>query len=400
MRVKMASLKICSQSSKQWASLSSVIFLQPSAAYSTEVNVNSRMSAFRRGTGGRSSFNGVVAMVFGASGHLGSVLCNKLGNTGTQLVIPYRGDFYDVAPLKLCGDLGQIYFTPYNLKDESSIRKALRHSNLVINVIGRDWETKNFSFDDIYVKGPKTIARIAKECGVERMIHVSALNANEQPEPLMLKEGSKYLSAKWRGELAVQEEFPEAVIFRPSDIYGSEDRFMTYYAAFWRRQGSGMPLWKKGEKTVKQPVFVSDLAQGILNAARNFDTNGQVYQAIGPKRYQLGELVDYFFRVMRKDKDWGYFRYDMRFDPLFTLKVFLTTKLPGWPIASLGWDKIERDHVTDCVDNSLPTLEDLGVSLTRIEDQAPWLLKPYRAHNYYDEDLGEFEKPAPPPVVA
>lgn len=83
------------------------------------------------------------------------------------------------------------------------------------------------------------------------------------------------------GELAVQEEFPEAVIFRPSDIYGSEDRFMTYYAAFWRRQGSGMPLWKKGEKTVKQPVFVSDLAQGILNAARNFDTNGQVYQAIG-----------------------------------------------------------------------------------------------------------------------
>lgn len=152
--------------------------------------------------------------------------------------------------------------------------------------------------------GPRAIARIAKECGVERLIHVSALNATENPEPLMLKEGSKYLSAKWRGvntqnivflsffsrlacyscptgELAVREEFPEAVIVRPSDIYGSADRFLTYYAAYWRRQGKGMPLWKKGEQTVKQPVFVSDVASGILNIVRNSDTNGQIYQAIG-----------------------------------------------------------------------------------------------------------------------
>lgn len=83
------------------------------------------------------------------------------------------------------------------------------------------------------------------------------------------------------GERAVREEFPEAVILRPSDIYGSRDRFLTYYASFWRRQGPGMPLWKKGEETVKQPVFVSDVAQGILNAARNVDTNGQTYLAVG-----------------------------------------------------------------------------------------------------------------------
>ena len=30
------------------------------------------------------------------------------------------------------------------------------------------------------------------------------------------------------------------------------------------------------------------------------------------------------------------------------------------------------DHVTDCVDNSLPTLEDLGVTLTSVEEQVPW----------------------------
>ena len=49
------------------------------------------------------------------------------------------------------------------------------------------------------ISGARSIARIAKDCGVERMIQVSALNAIEHPEPLMLKEGSKFLSAKWRG---------------------------------------------------------------------------------------------------------------------------------------------------------------------------------------------------------
>jgi NADH dehydrogenase (ubiquinone) 1 alpha subcomplex subunit 9 len=330
---------------------------------------------------------------------LGKAVCNKLGKVGTQLIIPYRGEYYDVHPLKLCGDLGQVLFSPYFLKDEESLRKAMRHSNLVINLIGREWETKNFSYEEIYVTGPQTIARIAKECGVEKLIHVSALNATEDPEPLILKEGSKFLSAKWKGELAVREEFPEAVIFRPSDIYGQEDRFLTHYASFWRRQMRMMPLWKKGEQTFKQPVFVSDVAQGILNASRDVDTNGQTYQAIGPKRYQLGELVDYFFRVMRKDKNWGYIRYDMRYDPLFNLKVYMTGKFPGNPIASLCWDKIERDHTSDRFDRALPTLEDLGVTLTNLEDQVSWELKPYRAYNYYDADLGEFEKPAPPPIA-
>lgn len=45
---------------------------------------------------------------------------------------------------------------------------------------------------------------------------------------------------------------------------------------------------------------------------------------------------------MRKDAAWGYIRYDMRFDPLFKLKVSLTEKLPGWPIAGLSWEKLEK----------------------------------------------------------
>jgi hypothetical protein len=45
-------------------------------------------------------------------------------------------------------------------------------------------------------------------------------------QPIILKAGSKFLQSKYYGELAVKEEFPEAIIFRPSVIYGQEDRFL------------------------------------------------------------------------------------------------------------------------------------------------------------------------------
>lgn len=69
-----------------------------------------KVATLKRGTGGRSSFNGTVATVFGASGFLGRALVNRLGKMGTQVVVPYRGDPSQVQPLKLAGDLGQILF--------------------------------------------------------------------------------------------------------------------------------------------------------------------------------------------------------------------------------------------------------------------------------------------------
>lgn len=98
------------------------------------------------------------------------------------MILPYRGDHYDVLRLRLTGDLGQVLFMPYDIRDETSLRKAMKYSNVVINLVGRDWETKNFSFDSVNVEGAARVARIAKECGVDKLIHVSSLNAQEHPE--------------------------------------------------------------------------------------------------------------------------------------------------------------------------------------------------------------------------
>uniref|UniRef100_A0A1B6DM59 NADH dehydrogenase [ubiquinone] 1 alpha subcomplex subunit 9, mitochondrial n=1 Tax=Clastoptera arizonana TaxID=38151 RepID=A0A1B6DM59_9HEMI len=367
--------------------------------YSTEVK--NKLPTLKKGTGGRSSFNGIVATVFGNSGFLGTYVCNRLGKIGTQLILPYRGDHYDCLRLKMVGDLGQVLFQPFNLKDEESIYKSVKYSNVVINLIGRDWETKNFSFKDVNVTGPRLLAKICREAGVEKFIHLSALNAEENPSPHFIKGGSKFLATKWEGEQAVREEFPNAIIFRPADVYGSEDRFLRVFAHKFRHNVHWMPLWKKGEHTIKQPVFVSDVAAGIIQAVKDRDAVGKTYQAAGPKRYLLSELVDYFHRVMRKQKEWGYLRYDLRYDPFFQLRIAMSDYASPYlnPAATLVWDKIERECVSDTIDSTIPTLEDLGVVLTHVEHQVPWELKPYRSIPYYDEELGEFEKPTPPAAV-
>uniref|UniRef100_I3M818 NADH dehydrogenase [ubiquinone] 1 alpha subcomplex subunit 9, mitochondrial n=1 Tax=Ictidomys tridecemlineatus TaxID=43179 RepID=I3M818_ICTTR len=175
------------------------------------------------GKGGRSSVSGVVATVFGATGFLGRYVVNHLGRMGSQVIIPYRCDPYDVMHLRPMGDLGQIIFLEWNGRDKDSIRRAVEHSNVVINLVGRDWETRNFDFEDVFVKIPQTIAQISKEAGVEKFIHVSHLNAN-------IRSSSRYLRNKAVGENEVRNAFPEATIIKPSDIFGREDRFLNHFA--------------------------------------------------------------------------------------------------------------------------------------------------------------------------
>ena len=110
---------------------------------------------------------------------------------------------------------------------------------MVINLVGKEWETKNFSFEDEFVNIPKSIAQITREAGVETLIHISHLNAS-------MKSPSKYLRSKAVGEKAVREEFPDAVIMKPSEMFGREDRFLNHYANM--RWFGGVPLISLGKK--------------------------------------------------------------------------------------------------------------------------------------------------------
>jgi NADH dehydrogenase (ubiquinone) 1 alpha subcomplex subunit 9 len=113
----------------------------------------------------------------------------------------------------------QLGLMPFSPRDDDSIRESLRNSDIVINMVGKHYETKhavptrrangklsrvNYDLDEVHATIPEKIARLAKEAGVKSFIHVSALSADPQSS-------SKWCRSKALGEQAVRNQFPEAV---------------------------------------------------------------------------------------------------------------------------------------------------------------------------------------------
>ena len=142
--------------------------------------------------------------------------------------------------LKPMFDLGQLGLMPFSPRNRESIYEAVKKSDIVINLIGKHYETKhfvktrkadgsinriNYNFDEVHNAIPSLIAEVSKEAGVKRFIHVSALSAN-------INSASDFNSSKARGEISVREKFPEAIIVRPANIFGEEDKFLQWIASY------------------------------------------------------------------------------------------------------------------------------------------------------------------------
>uniref|UniRef100_A0A673ILP4 NADH dehydrogenase [ubiquinone] 1 alpha subcomplex subunit 9, mitochondrial n=1 Tax=Sinocyclocheilus rhinocerous TaxID=307959 RepID=A0A673ILP4_9TELE len=202
---------------------------------------------------------------------------SRLGRMGSQIVIPHRCDQYDLMYLRPMGDMGQIIFMEWDARDKESIKR---------------WETRNYKFEDVFVSMPQQIARAAREAGIRKFIHTSHLNAD-------IRSPSKYLRNKAVGEAVVWEEFPDAIIMKPSECFGREDRFLNHFANM-RWFGKAVPLIAIGKKTFKQPVHVVDVAKAIVNAIKDPDANGKTYALVGPNRYLLHDLVEYIYALSHR----------------------------------------------------------------------------------------------------
>ncbi|XP_061180276.1 NADH dehydrogenase [ubiquinone] 1 alpha subcomplex subunit 9, mitochondrial-like isoform X2 [Saccostrea echinata] len=357
-----------------------------STAYLQKRNAGSDLAACKRGRGGRSSFSGVVATVFGASGFMGRHIVNRLGKIGSQVIIPYRGDTYRIARMKLAGDLGQILFTPFDsIYHEDQLRKAMMHSNLVINLIGKEFETKAYDYHDLFVDAPTQIAKIAKEMGVERLIHFSHLNADPHRNDLIyfgenIQKGNSMLQKKWEGDQAVREIFPEATIFRPADIYGIRDRYFWKYVHKTRYGylSYKIPIWREGHDTVKQPVFAGDVATGVTNAIFDSDAPGSTYYCVGPERYTLNNLVNHITRLCHRDY-WEITDIDVAF--IRKLERQRDNRI-------FNFDSLQREALSDfIVDKDVAkTLEDLDVKPRSLQDMASIVTNSYVNFKILDQE--------------
>ncbi|KAG0789356.1 hypothetical protein G6F22_006733 [Rhizopus arrhizus] len=318
----------------------------------------------RYGLGGRSSTNGHIATVFGCTGFLGRYVVNRLAQQGTQVVVAYR-DPDEARHLKVTGDLGQIVPLEFDLRNKEQLAECVRHSDIVYNLIGRDYETKNFTFENVHVDGTRALAEACVENGVARFVQVSALNASEDSP-------SKFLRTKALGEKVAREIIPETTVVRPGIMWGHEDRFLNRIG-----DGDGWQYWVNQGNTKILPVSAIDVAQALEVMLTAESTMGKTYELYGPKEYKVKEIYELAREISMQPLP-------IRNVPDSVLK-FMATVVDKLPYnQQVSPDLIERLKMDDKPTPGALTFKDLYIEPTQLETVAIHFLRRFRSNAVFD----------------
>ncbi|KAH7577726.1 hypothetical protein JRO89_XS01G0291100 [Xanthoceras sorbifolium] len=326
----------------------------------------------RKGTGGRSSVSGIVATVFGATGFLGRYVVQQLAKMGSQVLVPFRGSEDSPRHLKLMGDLGQIVPMKYNPRDENTIKAAMAKANVVINLIGKEYETRNYSFEDVNHSMAEQLATIAKEHGgIMRFIQISCLGASPSSPSTMRK-------TKAAGEEAVLRVIPEATIMRPAVMVGTEDRLLNTWARFAKKY-SFLPLIGDGSTKI-QPVFVADVAAAVVAALKDDGTSmGKIYELGGPEVFTVHELAEIMYDVIREWPRYVKIPFPVAKAMAMPREILLNKvpfPLPAPDIFHL--DNINTFTSDTVVSDNALTFEDLGIESRKLKGYSIEYLISYR----------------------
>jgi uncharacterized protein YbjT (DUF2867 family) len=225
---------------------------------------------------------GKLVTVFGGSGFVGRHVVRALAREGWRVRAACRRP--DLAGhLQPMGAVGQIHAVQANLRYPDSVARAVDGANAVVTCVGILAGSGKQTFDAVHAAGARAVAKAAREAGVDRLIHISAIGADANGR-------SDYARTKGEGERAVLEEFPGAIILRPSIVFGPEDEFFNRFASL--AQLSPFLPMIGGGRTKFQPVFVGDLAEAVANAVVGRGTPGTVYEIGGPEVVSMRQVLD------------------------------------------------------------------------------------------------------------
>lgn len=313
--------------------------------------------------------NGKLVTVFGGTGFIGRHLVQRLAAGGARVRVAVR-DPRQAAPLQTMGYVGQIAAVRASVTHEGSVRAAVAGADAVVNLVGILYESGRMSFDAVHRQGAENVARAAKDAGVGRLVHMSALGADPESR-------SVYATSKAAGEDAVRKAFPDAAMVRPGVVFGPEDGFFNLFASL-ARFSPVLPVFGGGDGVKFQPVYVGDVAAAIVKCIEDPACAGKTYELGGPAVYGFRQIMEMICRETGRKRLLVPFPYIIA-----TLQASVLQLLPKPLLTTDQVELLKRDNV---VSGELPTLADLGIEPTGVEGIIPTYLARYRSG-------GRFAKP-------
>ncbi|KAL8684889.1 MAG: hypothetical protein Q9224_006083 [Gallowayella concinna] len=313
--------------------------------------------------GGRSALGGHTATVFGATGFLGRYIVHRLASRGCTVVVPFRDEMAK-RHLKVTGDLGRVVFMEYDLRNTPSLEESVRHSDIVYNLVGRDYPTKNFDLEDVNVEGAERIAEAVAKYDIDRFVHMSSYNADKNSP-------SAFFRTKGRGEEVVRSIFPETTIVRPAPVFGFEDKLLHKLA------GQSSLFTSNHMQERFWPVHSIDIGSALAAMAEDDSTAAETYELYGPKNYSMAEIAALVDREIVKH------RRHVNLPPrVLKLVADMYNKLIYWSQTSA--DSVEREFIDQKIDPKAKTFKDLGVEPAEITNYMFHYLQHYRSSSFYD----------------
>lgn len=296
-----------------------------------------------------------TVVIFGGSGFVGRYVARRMARLGWYVRVAVRRP-NEALFVRTYGEVGQVEPVLANVRDEDSTRAAISGTDAVINCVGLMQESGKQNFEAVHVEAAGRIARLALSEGAAHLVHLSALSADEASE-------SRYASSKARGEAAVKSAFPDAMILRPSVVFGFEDHFFNRFARL-ARYTLVLPL--VGAETMFQPVYVDDVARAAAMGAAG-DAAPGVYELGGPVARSFRNLMRGMLRVIERRR--------MIVNMPFRLAYFNAWWFDFWTAAIghlylnriLTRDQVRLLRTDDVVSEDARKLSDLGIEPTPME---------------------------------
>jgi NADH dehydrogenase len=302
----------------------------------------------------------LIALV-GGSGFIGTHVAQALLARGARLRVcsrhPERG-----YRMKTLGGLGRVQFVAVDVTKPHTLEVALTGCDAVVNLVG----AFKGNLDAVQGSGAGQLAAIARAKGAKAFVHVSAIGADAASSV-------GYASSKAAGEAAVLAAFPEAVVLRPSVVFGEDDAFINLFAGLIAT-APVMPVFAADSRF--QPVFVDDVADAIANGlAAPAQFAGRTFELGGPEAITIGDLN----RRIAKAAGRAPMFLELP-DGVSAAFAALTGWLPGAPMSRDQWVMLRQGNV---VSGTLPGLAELGVQARPLElflDR--WMVR-YRKHGRF-----------------